>query len=173
MNPFEYFQQLKPLILENQTFMDSLQTYAFTDRLRLIGNAKVTPLGAGRNNIHFRIGKINDLWIASREHIENIFEVEDKMQHCENYIAKAVSYHEEGKRVPLVCGCVKAIEGNHEKYFLLVEDLTDGGIAHFIPAGKSGKMSGRLKGIEVFHDFDTEDPFHPPRHYLAEDKLLR
>ncbi|KKP36799.1 MAG: hypothetical protein UR27_C0013G0018 [Candidatus Peregrinibacteria bacterium GW2011_GWA2_33_10] len=70
MDPFEYFQELKPEIKRDEAFMDSLRTYAFTDRLRLFGNDKVTPLGAGRHNIHFRIGKVGDVWLATKEYLE-------------------------------------------------------------------------------------------------------
>jgi hypothetical protein len=173
MNPFEYFQKLKPEMVQNESFMDSLRTYAFTDRLRLIGNDKVTPLGAGRNNIHFRIGKVGDIWLATREYIGTAVEwPEDPMQHCENYIDTVVRVHKEGKRVPIVCGGVKAENGHGGKYFLVLEDLTQGGTADFQPAPKSGGISGILNGEEVFHDFDTDTPFHPPTRYLAEEKLL-
>ena len=72
MNPFEYFQVLKPQMLRDEALMDSLRAYAFTDRLRVLETGKVTPLGAGRNNIHFRIGKVGDVWLATREYLEAI-----------------------------------------------------------------------------------------------------
>jgi len=171
MDPFEYFQELKPEMVKNESFMDSLRTYAFTDRLRLIGNDKVTPLGAGRHNIHFRIGKVGDVWLATREYLESI-ELADHLQHGENYIDAVVRAYEEGKRVPLVCGGVRAENGRGGKYFLLLEDLTQGGTADFQPAPRSGGISGILNGEEVFHDFDTDGPFHPPTKYLAEEKLF-
>jgi hypothetical protein len=171
MNPFEYFQELKPEIMKDESFMDILRTYAFTDRLRLIGNNKVTSLGAGRHNIHFRIGKVGDIWLATREYLEAI-ELADDLQHCENYIDAVVRAYEEGKRVPFVCGGVRAENGHGGRYFLLLEDLTQGGTADFQPAPKSGGISGILDGEEVFHDFDTDTPFHPPTKYLAEEKLL-
>ncbi len=171
MNPFEYFQKLKPEMVKDKAFMDSLRTYAFTDRLRLFGNEKVTPLGAGRHNIHFRIGKVGDMWLATREYLGAI-ELADHLQHGENYIDAVVLAYEEGKRVPLVCGGVRAENGRGGRYFLLLEDLTQGGTSDFQPAPKSGGISGILNGEEVFHDFDTDSPFHPPTKYLAEEKLL-
>lgn len=173
MNPFEYFQELKPEMVKNESFMDSLRTYAFTDRLRLIENDKVTPLGAGRNNIHFRIGQVRNVWLATREYIGTVIESpEDPLQHCENYIDAVVRAYEEGKRVPIVCGGVRAEYGCVERYFLVLEDLTQGGTANFQPAPKSGGISGLLNDKIVFHDFDTESPFHPPTKYMAEEKLL-
>jgi len=172
MNPFEYFQELKPKIMQDETFIDSLRTYAFTDILRLGENDKVTPLGAGGHNIHFRIGKIDGVWLATREYLKAI-ERDDHLQHCENYIDAVVRAYEGGKRVPSVCGGVKAKENGYgRRYFLLLEDLTHGGTANFQPAPSGGCISGTLNGEEVFHDFDTEDPYHPPRTYLAEEKLL-
>ena len=173
MNPFEYFQELKAEMVKDEAFMDSLRTYAFTDRLRLIGNDKVTPLGAGRHNIHFRIGKVGDVWLATKEYIGDCIDYpEDDMQHGENYIDSVVRAYEEGKRVPIICGGVRAENGYGGRYFLLLEDLTQGGTADFQPAPKSGGISGILDGEEVFHDFDTDTPFHPPTKYLAEEKLL-
>jgi len=171
MNPFEHFQELRPQIVKDGAFLDSLRTYAFTDRLRLVGNNKVTPLGSGRYNIHFRIGKIGALWLATREYLQALG-VTDHKQHCENYIEAAIKAHETGKRVPIICGGVKAENEYGGRYFLLLEDLTQGGTADFRPASRSGEVSGTLNGEEVFHDFDTERPFHPPTRYLAEDKLL-
>jgi len=169
--PFEHFQRLKPQILKDEIFMDSLRTYAFTDRLKLFGNNKVVPLGAGRNNIHFRIGKIGNIWLASREYLAGL-DREDDLQHCENYIDCVVRTYQQGKRVPIVCGGVKVEVGEDIRYFLLLEDLTQGGTADFQPAPKYGGRSGKLNGVEVFHDFDTEEPFHPPNRYMAEDKLI-
>ena len=171
MNPFEYFQELKPKIIRDESFMESLRTYAFTDRLRLLGNNQVTPLGAGKHNIHFRIGKVGDVWLATREYLEAM-ELADHLQHAENYIDAVVRAYEEGKRVPRVCGGVKTENGLYRRYFLLLEDLTQGGTADFQPAPKSGGISGILDGEKVFHDFDTDNPFHPSTKYLAEEKLL-
>ena len=173
MNPFEYFQELKPTIKQDESFMDSLRTYAFTERLRLIGNDKVTPLGTGIHNTHFRIGNVGNIWLAIREYIGIAVEwPEDSMQHCENYIAAVCRAYEKGKRVPIVCGGVRAENGFGGKYFLLLEDLTHGGTSNFQPAPESGGISGILNGEEVFHDFDTDMPFHPPTKYLAEEKLF-
>jgi hypothetical protein len=171
MNPFEYFQELKPEMVRDESFMDSLRTYAFTNRLRLFGNDKVTPLGAGRHNIHFRIGRVRDVWLATREYLEAI-DTDDHLLHGENYIDAVVRAHQEGKRVPIVCGGVKAENGRNGRYFLLLEDLTQGGTADFEPAPRSGGISGFLNGEEVFHDFDTETTYYPPRKYMAEEKLL-
>ncbi|MDO8656382.1 MAG: hypothetical protein Q7K45_04030 [Nanoarchaeota archaeon] len=171
MDPFQSFLELKTKIYHHEEFMDSLMTYVFTDRLLLPETQKVTHLGAGRNNIHFRIGKVDTIWLATREYV-NAIEIADHMQHCENYIAAAVRNYQKGKRVPLVCGAVKAISRNRERYFLLLEDLTHGGTADFQPAPRSGGVSGVLHGVNVFYDFDTDEPFHPPLHYLAEDKIL-
>ena len=171
MDPFEYFQELKPEIKRDEAFMDSLRTYAFTDRLRLFGNDKVTPLGAGRHNIHFRIGKVGDVWLATKEYLEAI-ELADHLQYGENYIDSVVRAYEKGKRVPIVCGGVRAENGGGGRYFLLLEDLTHGGTYDFQPAPRSGGMSGVLNGEEVFHDFDIDTPYHPPTKYLAEDKIL-
>ena len=171
MDPFEYFQKLKPEIVKDKSFMDSLRTYAFTDRRRLIGNDKVTPLGGGRHNIHFRIGKVGNVWLATREYLEAI-EFVDDLQHGENYIDAVVRAYEEGKRVPIICGGVRAENGHGGRYFLLLEDLTHGGTADFQPAPKSGGISGILNGEEVFYDFDTYNPSQPPTKHLAEEKLL-
>ena len=171
MNPFEYFQVLKPQMLQDEIFMNSLRTYAFTDRLRLFGNDKVTPLGAGRHNIHFRIGKVGDVWLATREYLEAI-ELADHLRNGENYIDAVVRAYVEGKRVPIVCGGVRAENGYGGRYFLLLEDLTQGGTANFQPAPKSGGISGLLNGVEVFHDFDTDTLDNPPTKYLAEDNLI-
>lgn len=171
MNPFEYFQALKPQILQDAIFMDNLKTYAYTDTLRVLETGKVQPLGAGRHNIHFRIGNISGIWLATREYLQAM-ENADHMQHCENYINAVIKAYDEGKRVPIVCGGVKAEDGYGGRYFLLLEDLTQGGNAKFQPAPRSGGINGLLNGEPVFHDFDTDTPFHPPTRYLAEEKLL-
>ena len=171
MNPFEYFRELKQEILKDESFMDILRTYAFTDRLKLIGDDNVTPLGAGKHNVHFRIGKVGDMWLATREYLGAI-ELADHLQHGENYIDAVVRAYEDGKRVPLICGGVRAENGRGGRYFLLLEDLTQGGTADFQPAPTSGGIRGILNGKEVFHDFCTDDPFHPPTRYLAEETLL-
>ncbi|MBS3122477.1 hypothetical protein J4434_06365 [Candidatus Woesearchaeota archaeon] len=171
MNPFEYFQKLKPLMMKDEVFMDSLRTYAFTERARLIGNDKVKLLGAGTYNIHYRIGKVGNVWLATREYLSPI-DLADQLQHCENYIDAVVRAYEEEKRVPIVCGGIRAEYKCVRRYFLLLEDLTQGGTANFQPAPKSGGISGLLNSENVFYDFDTEVPFHPPTKYLAEKKLL-
>jgi len=172
MNPNEYFQELKPKILRDEAFMANLRTYASTHRTRLFGNPKVTSLGAGRNNIHFRIGRVGDIWLATRDYLGPTFDVEDRMQHPENYIAAAVRLHNEGKRVPIVCGAVKAENEFGGRYFLLLEDLYHGGTSDFEPAPKNGRVSGKLNGEDVFHDFDTDEPVYPPTKFLEERLML-
>lgn len=156
MNPLESFQELKPIIERDTKFMETLRYYAFTERLRL-DVSRVIPLGAGRSNIHFRMGKVGDMWLASREYINEcaVFP-EDILAHNETYIDEVVRAHEQGLRVPIVCGGVIAKEAGHSRYFLLLEDLTQGGGADFQPAPRSGGVSGKVNGVEVFHDFDTE-----------------
>ncbi|MBT5739709.1 hypothetical protein HOI26_01290 [Candidatus Woesearchaeota archaeon] len=173
MNPNEYFQALKPQMIEDEVFMDALRHFAFTDRVRYAMSSSKSPhLGGGFNNNHFRIGRIGDVWLATREYIGTTFDVEDCMQHPENYIAQVVKHSDRGKRVPIVCGGVKAENDHGGRYFLLLEDLTHGGTSDFEPAPKNGGVSGRLNGEEVFHDFDTDTPFHPPTKYLGKDLLL-
>lgn len=172
MNPNEYFQALKPSIIGDEAFMDSLRKYAFTDLIRYIEGGKYIHLGGGVNNNHFRIGKMGDVWLATREYTGINLDVEDRMQHPENYITQAVRYSDRGKRVPIICGGVKAENDRGGRYFLLLEDLTDGGTADFQPAPKNGGVSGKLNGVEVFHDFDTDTPFHPPTLYLNEKNIL-
>ncbi len=172
MNPFEYFQEMRHQIERDTPFMENLRYYAFTDRLRL-DISRVAPLGAGRSNIHFRIGKVGDLWLASREHInEYAFDPEDRLAHNENYIDAVVRAHGGEKRVPIICGGVKA-EGEYGlRYFLLLEDLTQGGLGDFQPAPRSGGVVGILNGERVWHDFDTDYPYRPEIRYMRDDKVI-
>ena len=113
MNPNEAFQALKPQILQNEIFINKLRTYASTsDLARYSMTPEARFLGTGRHNTHFRIGRVGDLWLATREYIGTIFDIEDAMQHPENYIDQAVSFSEKNKRVPIVCGGVRFTNNN-------------------------------------------------------------
>ncbi len=174
MNAFERFQELKPQICENAAFMENLQLYAFHDMEDLLEQGKDSTLpylGAGTNNTHYRIGRIGDLWFASREFIQGQDE-RDSINEYESYIGQVISYHEQGHRVPVVCGPVLARIGNRARYFLLLEDLTAGGTANFQPARRSGGISGFIDGVEVFHDFDDDSTEYLPKKYLADHNLL-
>ena len=172
MNPFEYFLELRKKILQDEEFMNNLRTYAFTERAKLIENEKVVFLGAGQDNSHFRIGKIGNIWLASRE-------LNDYQFYCweeyENYITKAVEYHKKEKRVPIVCGGVMKIYKEmkeDERYFLLLEDLTNGGASDFQPAPRDGTINGKLKGEDVYYDFNYNDSMMLTKYYLAKENLI-
>lgn len=170
MNPFEYFQQMIPQIERDEAIMKNLRLYAFHERQSL------THLGSGIHNTHYRIGKIGDLWFATREYLE-LLPVSDfqyiQRMFAEAYINQLVQAHAKGKRVPIICGGVKAESTNLgiEKYFLLLEDLTAGGNAKFIPAPPKW-FAGTIDGVVVIHDFDEEyvDPMSIK--YMVDDKMI-
>ena len=148
MNPFEYFQQMKPQIERDDIIMRNLRSYAFHHGLSL------SKLGEGSANRHFRIGKLRDLWLSTREHYISRPFPEVQRQFCETYIDTLVLAHESGKRVPKIIGGVKAnsTKSGKENYFLLLEDLTAGEHGNFIPAD-IGSASGTIDGVEIFYDF--------------------
>ena len=61
MNPFKYFQQMRPQIERDEAIMGNFGLYAFSNVKSLV------HLGIGKSHTHYRIGKIGDLWIATRE----------------------------------------------------------------------------------------------------------
>lgn len=165
MNPFEYFQQLKPQIESDETIIRNLRLYAFGDRKVLY------HLGTGTTNTHYRIGKIGDLWLATREFIWGRHDPEMQKIACESYINSIISSHETGIRVPIICGGIKAesINPKTERYFLMLEDLTAGGTKEFI--AKRG-LAGLVDGKEVYHDFPEDMLKEEPFEYMIDDKMI-
>jgi len=163
MNPFEYFLDRKLEIEADQGVMKIVRDYAFEDPLRLQLDGLLTAAGdQGEYNSHFRLGRVGDLWLATREFTHPIWGVDAYVRKgfYENYIRQLVEAYDQIRsgeltgRVPLLCEGVIAIDkGGLERSFLILEDLYRGGTSDFVP-GPEGKLSGTLDGEEVMHDFE-------------------
>jgi hypothetical protein len=164
MNPFEYFQKLKPEIEADRELMNALKDYAFNETCDLV------HLGYGNTNTCFRLGKINDFWLATRENIRLEDYPEVNRGGVESYIETLLYYFQTNRAVPKICGGVHAKREGIEKYFLLLEDLTDGGNARFSP-GLNGAKSGFKNGIEVFYDFQEDFEVEEFK-YMNEEKMI-
>lgn len=156
MDPFAYFQHLKPAIEAETQTMQNLRTYGFGDPYHIQHLKTLDFLGKGRNNMHFRIVKVGDVWLATREDLSDFYWESDRSV-CECYIRQAVQAHKQGHKVPRLCGSVIAHFSRErgDRYFLLLEDLTRGGTSDFVPAPRSGGVAGTLSGEPIHHDFDT------------------
>ena len=174
MNPFEYFLHLKEQILTTKDLIENIRTYAYTDRLLLINHPTITPLGAGKHNIHFHIGTIENIHLATREYIGIAYDEEDITAEYENYIDQIIKAHEQGKNVPRICGAIKTeIIPNYlfPRYFLIIEDITKNKTRTLQPAAP-GETTGTIDGREIYYDFDTLSNNYPPTKYLAPENLL-
>ncbi|MBI1935694.1 hypothetical protein HYS31_04600 [Candidatus Woesearchaeota archaeon] len=178
MDPFEYFLDFKPKIELDESFMRNLRVYAFTDPTLLRGYKEISFLDKGTNHYHYRIGKVGNLWLATRQ--ADDWYPDFQRADCESYIDDLVSMHnklvleqQEGKRVPVICGCVKAErQDGLEQYFLLVEDLTAGGTSSFFP-GRRRDRSGMVDGVEVYYDFDVRPNFDSESYkYAVDGKMI-
>ena len=144
-----------------------LYAFSFTQGLEF--------LGAGGTNWHYRIGKIGDVWLATREAWQAIGATEIQREVCEIYIDDLVSESEDGKLVPKIVGAVKAISGDKEsstyfeRYFLLTENLTAGGTADFKPGGRASR-SGTVYGRVVYYDFPEGST--KSFQYTTDDKVI-
>ena len=166
MDPFEQFLELKLEIENDQNIMRNLREYSFNKSHNL------PYLGEGLANLCYRIGNVNGLWLASREYIDCNHIIMKRIA-CEGYIKNLILNHKSGKKVPNICGCVNVKRKNFEKYFLLVEDLSNGGNSDFIP-GKSGRKSGTVNGSEVFYDFDEDFSRIPKTYqYMNENNMIQ
>ena len=167
MNPFEYFQQMRSQIESDEIVMRNLREYAF-------GNAISLPyLKKGTTNTHYRIGRVGSMWLATREAMHFKGQPELQIQLCESYLEALVATQNEGKRVPAIAGGVKSVnKGGKERFFLLLEDLTQGGSAIFAP-GSEGEVSGFVNGEQVFYDFHETQNETDLFIYMAEDKLIQ
>ena len=114
-------------------------------------------LGEGISNIHYRVGQLESgLWLATRE---NIIFLDNPLQRivAENYSNSLEVYSQRGNRTSRISIGVKYHSNNPERYedryFLILEDFTQGGRTSFEP-GKSEQEFGMIKGEKVYYDFD-------------------
>lgn len=181
MNPFERYQEMKPQIERDEAIMRNLKMYAFNE------NSSLVHLGRypDTTNTHYRIGKVGDLWLATREILQ--FAPELQKECCETYIDmllhqdRLLPYDGSGGRVSRIVGGVKAIAANRrgatdtiDRYFLLVEDLTAGGTADFLPGIKKDVWFGTVNGKIVFYDFPEYTKSNPePFKYMTEENMIK
>jgi len=175
MNPFERFESLRPDIEEDEVTMRNLRTYAFTDRVRLIGEGLLECAGTGVCNTHFRIGRIGDLWLTTREYFYCYQDQppDEPREVAEMYIRHLIKAHEEGRRVPILCGgVISRNRRGRERCFLVLEDLTAGGTSDFRP-GQRGDVAGTIDGREVYHDFEDQFMEHGDKYrYMTGERAI-
>lgn len=170
MNPFEYFMALKPRIEHSPDIMSKLELYLHPQRSTLIAEGVLENAGYGLNHRHVRIGKIDDVWLATREFYTGLDSFDTRYE-GEYYIESLVRHHENRDLTAAVCGGVYV--RRQDRYFLIVEDLTRGGTSDFKP-GLKGKPFGLLDGKKVWHDMDLQyiDKEESEMIYMLEDKMI-
>ncbi len=171
MNPFELFQQLKPQIERDDAIIRNLRSYAFDE------NHHLEYAEGGESNVHYRVGRIGELWLVTREFFKSIGNPEEQIQACDTYIDGLLSNHRFGREVPRIVGGVRAVgaikKGQKEldRYILLLEDLSAGGTAiDFVP-GTRGSWFGKLGGRLIYYDFPESVTFHIK--YMTEGNMIR
>ena len=175
MSPFELYQQMKPQIYRDEAVMANLKTYAFNQ------NTNLAHLGSGTTNTHYRVGRVGEIWLATREYFHIIGDPEYQKDCCETYIRRLLSNRMQGRDVPRIVGGVRAVAAHIrnetdtiDRYFLLVEDLTAGGSADFSP-GTKGSWFGKVKGRGlVFYDFPEYTESSPDFFkYMTEEDMIK
>jgi hypothetical protein len=172
MNPFDYFQKLRSEREDDNSFMEKLREFAFGDKVLMVAEQKLDFRGGGKHTKTYRIGMVGDLWIAARE-FNYIGQDEEELRlQCESYIHYAVREHGIGNKVPAFCGGLVAKNG-YTEYFVLVEDLTNGGKFEIQSVG-SGEKYGIVNGEKVYFDFDEFRfwEFKKEPEYMTDDKII-
>ena len=152
---YQFSQELKPRIELSVTLMDALRNYSGSHPY----DCTLYPLGAGNTNVHFRLGQLESgLWLATRENLT--FE-DSPLQRIvtENYARQLEFNNERGRTTSRICLGVKVpspdLEVVEDRYFIIVEDFTQGGNADFRP-GHGGQDCGTVNGEIVYYDFPDQ-----------------
>ena|SRR3989338_5615957 len=154
MNPFERFLGIKDHLLEDPTINSNLEKFV-SYQCNELRRPNLHFLGAGQLHAHFRIGKFDDLYLATREVIHHSLPMRQAVD-CAYYIQRLVYAFNSKKDVPQIVGGVRTFnkQDNYWRFFLIVEDLTRGGNSKFVP-GQSGELvSGLVDGRPVYYDFE-------------------
>jgi len=153
---FDTSQQYKARIEQSSDLMQALKTYAGYPADDW--EHPMQHLGHGISNTHYRIGQLESgLFVASREN--TIFK-DGRLQKeiTEEYAQDLEKANESGKFTSRFGIGVQVHVNDPEGYFgdrylLLVEDFTQGGIVDFVP-GRKADETGTLDGRVVHYDFD-------------------
>ena len=170
MGIFEESQSLKSIIEMSENIMGNLRIYAQSG----ISDCGLPYLG-GRNNIHYRIGKLESgLWIASRE---NLIFSDGTLQRivAEHYTLDLECSSDYGRKTPSMCIGVRAhigdAENDEDRFFLLLEDLTKGGEKNIKPAGP-GEEYGFVDADKVYYDFDDREDLVREFKFMADKAMI-
>ena len=158
MGLFEISQETKKQIEHSPDLMGQLKRYAAYDP----DTCPLTLINRGRRHAYFSLGRLESgLWVATRElkqwydHGSHLLQA-----YCENYGLNLESVINRGDLTPEFCIGVKVKtnadsheDGDDIRYFLLVQDLTQGGKE--IPESEDGREFSFFGSRKIHHDFDN------------------
>ena len=154
----EIVKKYGPLIESNREVMDNIRLYSSLPVPSFEDNIPLEFLGGEINHVHYKLGMLESgLHIATREN--TLVDGELQRNIYGNYARSMADLRRSGDDAVIVCCGVKIQAENDEnesRYFLVVEDFTEGGRFRIEGSGKDaghGELEWSIvNGRKVYHD---------------------